>query len=109
MDDSNELIAVFPDLALLKVQCHMVVLVKRNPSLPALIAGETAWDERLFLLACGLFAMHGRFFLFCGAAGFCLFLGGFLIDRLRRFIAHNVTFTLLIDLARGMSVSPKAG
>jgi len=70
---------------------------RRNPSLRNLTPGETARNEWLFLLANDLLAEHSRLFLLCGAGSFNLFLRGFLLSRLRGFIAHNFNFIRPVD------------
>jgi hypothetical protein len=85
MNDADEFIAMFPNLALLEFQRHVFA---KNVS-PDLNRGETI---ELFLLAGRLFAGDGRF-LVCGtAAGLGLLLTGLLLVRFRGFISHDVCF-----------------
>ena len=93
-DDADELFAVFPDLTLSKSERHAIFLTGKNASLRTSTPGETAWEGRLFFLAGGLFAENSRLFLLCGAAGFDLFLRGFLMRGFRGSIAH-ITLILL--------------
>jgi hypothetical protein len=52
--------------------------------------------DRLLFFAGGLFGRGGLIFLLVGAAGFCLFLRGFLLIRFWGFIAHDVHFLLRV-------------
>ena len=60
---------------------------------------------RLPVLAGGLFVGNGLFFLLVGADGFGLFLLGFLLVRLRGFIAHILTFLSGLICLRHVSFS----
>ena len=67
-------------------------VAKKNPSPQILIPRETAEDRRLLFLAGSLLADHSRLLRCGGAAGFGLFLAGFLLICFRGFIAHNFDF-----------------
>jgi hypothetical protein len=72
------------------------VKADKKLSLQARSAGETVAGERLFLLGSGLRGDGGAFFI-VGAADFRVLLRGFLLVRLRGFIAHGFDFLLRVD------------
>jgi hypothetical protein len=81
MNDAEELLATFPNLALSKFLCHAVA-AKGSVS-PGFNPGETVGGEALLLLCSSLLANHSGLFLFGRAAGFGLFLAGFLLGGFR--------------------------
>jgi hypothetical protein len=64
---------------------------------PVFTSGEAAKTGRLLLFAGGLLRKRGLFFYLVGAAGFELFLRGFLLVRFRRSVTHNIAFVLCVD------------
>lgn len=90
MNDTNVFGTVFPDLALLKFERHLE-LGKLSLRI------ESRRDSRiaeLLFLAGGLLAGDRRFFLGGGAAGFGIFLAGFLLGCFGGFISHDFYLSL---------------